>query len=207
MRQIPFLLAATLAACAGGPPSRPGASGPATVPNVPVARVDLERYAGTWYEQARLPMYFQRKCVADTTAHYGLNADGTVSVVNRCRREDGGMQEAEGIARTVGGRTSTLEVRFAPAWLSWLPAVWGDYWVIALDEPGYRWAGRRRRTTCGSSRVRHGWTRRSWSACSCRRARWATRSIGWWRHPSPGNGERADGVPGDHGCASRRPAG
>lgn len=140
MRQIPFLLAATLAACAGGPPARPGASGPATVPNVPVARVDLERYAGTWYEQARLPMYFQRKCVADTTAHYGLNADGTVSVVNRCRREDGGMQEAEGIARTVGGRTSTLEVRFAPAWLSWLPAVWGDYWVIALDEPGYRWA-------------------------------------------------------------------
>ena len=141
MRHAPFLLlAATLAACTGGPPARPGAPGAATLPNVPVGHVDLARYAGTWYEQARLPMYFQRKCVADTTAHYGLNADGTVSVVNRCRREDGGMQEAEGIARTVGGRTSTLEVRFAPAWLSWLPVVWGDYWVIALDEPGYRWA-------------------------------------------------------------------
>jgi apolipoprotein D and lipocalin family protein len=25
-------------------------------------------------------------------------------------------------------------VRFAPAWLSWLPWVWGDYWVIDLDE-------------------------------------------------------------------------
>jgi apolipoprotein D and lipocalin family protein len=24
-------------------------------------------------------------------------------------------------------------VRFAPAWLSWLPQVWGDYWVIDLD--------------------------------------------------------------------------
>lgn len=32
-----------------------------------------------------------------------------------------------------------LEVRFAPAWLSWLPMVWGDYWVIALD-PDYQWA-------------------------------------------------------------------
>jgi len=24
-------------------------------------------------------------------------------------------------------------VRFAPAWLSFLPMVWGDYWVIDLD--------------------------------------------------------------------------
>lgn len=141
MRQVPFLLlAATLAACAGGPPARPGAPGPATLPNVPVAHVDLSRYAGTWYEQARLPMYFQRKCASDTTAHYRLNADGTVAVRNRCRREDGRLQEADAIARTVGGRTSTLEVRFAPAWLSWLPAVWGDYWVIALDEADYQWA-------------------------------------------------------------------
>jgi apolipoprotein D and lipocalin family protein len=30
-------------------------------------------------------------------------------------------------------------VRFAPAWLSWLPMVWGNYWVIDLD-PGYRLA-------------------------------------------------------------------
>jgi apolipoprotein D and lipocalin family protein len=32
-----------------------------------------------------------------------------------------------------------LEVRFAPAWLSWLPAVWGDYWIIGLS-PDYAWA-------------------------------------------------------------------
>lgn len=141
MRQIPFLLlAVTLVACTGGAPARSDAPGAATRPNVPVADVDLERYAGTWYEQARLPMYFQRKCASDTTANYRLNADGTVAVVNRCRREDGGMQEAEGVARMVDGRTSTLEVRFAPAWLSWLPAVWGDYWVIALDEADYQWA-------------------------------------------------------------------
>lgn len=141
MRHAPFLLlAATLAACTSGPPARPDASAPATRPNVPVGHVDLERYAGTWYEQARLPMYFQRKCASDTTANYRLNADGTVAVTNRCRRADGGLQEAEGIARMVGGRTSTLEVRFAPAWLSWLPVVWGDYWVIALDEADYQWA-------------------------------------------------------------------
>ena len=30
-------------------------------------------------------------------------------------------------------------MRFAPDWLSWVPWVWADYWVIALD-PEYRWA-------------------------------------------------------------------
>ena len=29
-------------------------------------------------------------------------------------------------------------MRFAPAWLSWLP-VWGDYWIIGL-APDYSWA-------------------------------------------------------------------
>jgi apolipoprotein D and lipocalin family protein len=24
-------------------------------------------------------------------------------------------------------------VRFAPAWLSFLPFVWGDYWIVDLD--------------------------------------------------------------------------
>jgi hypothetical protein len=27
----------------------------------------------------------------------------------------------------------TLQVRFAPAWLSFLPQVWGAYWVVELD--------------------------------------------------------------------------
>ena len=30
-------------------------------------------------------------------------------------------------------------MRFAPAWLSFLPLVWGDYWIIDLD-PDYQLA-------------------------------------------------------------------
>lgn len=45
------------------------------------------------------------------------------------------MIEAIGAARQIGPATSArLEVRFAPEWLSFLPFVWGDYWVIDLDE-------------------------------------------------------------------------
>ena len=107
-------------------------------PLLTVESLDVPRYMGTWFEIAKYPNRFQKKCVADTQADYRLQANGTVQVVNRCRKETGEMDEAVGEARQVGVTTSPkLQVRFAPAWLSWLPLVWGDYWVIDLD-PNYR---------------------------------------------------------------------
>lgn len=104
-----------------------------------VPDVDLDAYMGTWYEQAHLPMYFQRKCDRNTTANYNLRPDGQVDVLNSCEADDGRRIVAQGVARKVGNSTSRLEVRFAPAFLSFLPFVWGDYWIIGLDE-GYRWS-------------------------------------------------------------------
>lgn len=104
-----------------------------------VPEVDLARYMGTWHEQANFPMYFQRECARNTKAIYALRDDGRVSVRNECETRDGRMIGASGIARTVGPGGGKLEVRFAPAVLSFLPFVWGDYWIIALDTD-YQWA-------------------------------------------------------------------
>ena len=104
-----------------------------------VENIDLQRYAGTWYEQANFPMYFQRKCVRNTTANYRLLADGNIEVINRCEKADGSTLQAEGVAKPSGNGPAELKVRFAPALLSFLPFVWADYWVIALD-PNYQWA-------------------------------------------------------------------
>jgi apolipoprotein D and lipocalin family protein len=101
-----------------------------------VPNVDLERYAGTWHEIARLPNRFQGRCVSNVTANYKLRKDGRIDVVNRCRVKEGGVIEARGVARVVGkGQpNSVLKVRFAPTWLSFLPQVWGDYQIRALAE-------------------------------------------------------------------------
>jgi len=106
-----------------------------------VDEVDFQRYAGTWYEIARLPNPFQKRCAGDVTATYTLLDNDQIKVVNRCRKEDGEFIEAEGRARRAGKDEplSKLEVRFAPRYLSWLPFVWGDYWIIELDS-GYRYA-------------------------------------------------------------------
>jgi apolipoprotein D and lipocalin family protein len=104
-------------------------------PLATIASLDVPRYMGTWFEIAKYPNKFQKMCVANTQAQYQPLAGGTVQVTNRCRKDNGEMDEAIGEARQIGAATSPkLQVRFAPAWLSWLPMVWGNYWVIDLDE-------------------------------------------------------------------------
>lgn len=130
------LIVQSVGAMAADRPADP----PAEKPLETVISLDLPRYLGRWYEIAKFPNWFQKKCIANTSAEYSLQPDGRVKVLNRCQREHGAMDEAVGVARQIGGPTSPrLEVRFAPAWLSWLPATWGNYWVVDLD-PGYQLA-------------------------------------------------------------------
>jgi apolipoprotein D and lipocalin family protein len=110
------------------------AAAPAALPPVAtIAALNVPRYMGTWYEVAKFPNRFQAKCTANTRAQYLAQTDGSVQVLNSCTTADGTM-DALGLAKQVGAASSPkLQVRFAPAWLSWLPQVWGDYWVIDLD--------------------------------------------------------------------------
>ena len=111
----------------------------AAAPLRTVERVDIGRYLGDWFEVARFPNRFQRQCVGGVRASYGARADGRIDVVTRCRTERG-EDEARGVARIVDPRSNArLKVRFAPGWLSWLPKVWGDYWIIGLADD-YSWA-------------------------------------------------------------------
>lgn len=127
-----LLLALALASGAAGAQD-------AALPNDSVPALDLQRYGGEWHEIAHLPMFFQRKCVANITATYTQRADGMVGVRNACDEKSGERMVSEGTARAVPGHPGRLEVRFAPDWLAWAPMVWADYWVVELD-PEYRWA-------------------------------------------------------------------
>ena len=104
----------------------------AQTPVVSVPSVDLERYSGKWFEIASFPMFFQRNCIADTTAEYQATAPGVVRVHNRCRTQSG-FDDATGKATVVeGSSNSRLKVSFFWPFQA-------DYWVLGLD-PQYRWA-------------------------------------------------------------------
>ena len=127
MRLLAVVAALVLVGCTN--------SGTGPTPPKTVEQVDLQRYQGTWYEQARLPMFFQRNC-AQSEAHYELQDDGSLSVTNRCRSVDGDLQQVQGQAMVqVPGATNKLWVRF-DNWFSRLaPGLTkGEYWVLYLDD-------------------------------------------------------------------------
>lgn len=105
----------------------------ASVPTT-VDSVDLKKYAGTWYEIGRLPMYFQRNCASDVTATYIEKTDGSgIKVINQCKAQDGSAIIAEGLAKPTDASGSKLKVTFLPSWIRWLPVGRADYWVLARD--------------------------------------------------------------------------
>lgn len=121
----------------------PGLAQEKTLPELQVVpTLDLARYAGKWYEIARLPNRFEKDCAGDVTATYALLPKSKIKVVNQCRKADGEVKTAKGEARLAdkkSGPNSKLEVRFAPGALSFLPFVWADYWVVDL-APDYSYA-------------------------------------------------------------------
>jgi len=120
------LLAAALVVFVGSCASRKVA------PLSTVESVDLDRYLGAWFEVALIPNRFQKICVADTQARYSLDGD-VLRVRNRCRKANGEIEEAVGVAKVVPG-SGNAKLR-----VSFFRPFYGDYWILALD-PDYRWA-------------------------------------------------------------------
>jgi apolipoprotein D and lipocalin family protein len=128
--------AALLASLASGALAQPAGLSPLRT----VEHVDLARYLGTWHEIARFPFGIQEQCARDTTAIYSARHDGAIGVLNRCLRADGSLFSAAAVAWVVDPQSNArLQVSFLPAWLRWLPAGRGDYWVIDL-APDYSFA-------------------------------------------------------------------
>jgi apolipoprotein D and lipocalin family protein len=100
-----------------------------------VASVNLARYARTWYEIARLPMWFQRHCI-DSKAIYTIRPNDTIGVHNECMTDAGGLDQADGIATIVDTHTNAkLAVTF-DNFLARLvgPSRDGNYWILDLDQ-------------------------------------------------------------------------
>lgn len=100
-----------------------------------VASLNLQRYLGTWYEIARLPMRHEPETCTDVTATYSLNDEGRIEVRNRCI-DKGKVEESVGEASPIDETNARLQVTFLPEGLRWIPFTKGDYWVIQVD-PAY----------------------------------------------------------------------
>ena len=98
----------------------------------PAKAVDLQRYLGRWYEIARYEQSFQKGCEG-VTADYSMSGDGSIKVVNRCRKPAGKFSQAQGRAKVVDPSTN------AKLKVSFFGPFYGDYWVLDHADD-YRWS-------------------------------------------------------------------
>jgi len=94
----------------------------------PVHPFDPEKYLGKWYEIARLDTWFEKN-MNNTTAHYSMNPDGTIKVVNKgYNYVTHRHKQSSAVARFTGPTDiGALEVSFFRPFFS-------DYNIIALDK-------------------------------------------------------------------------
>lgn len=99
-----------------------------TKPEV-VKEIDLARYAGTWYEIARLPNSFERKlkCI---TATYTIREDGKISVLNKGHyiTEPDKINTASGVA-WIPDKNIPAKLKVSFFW-----PFSGNYWIMDLDK-------------------------------------------------------------------------
>lgn len=93
----------------------------------PVTTFDVNRYLGQWYEIARLDHSFERG-LDQVTAHYSLNTDNSISVINRgFDRANQQWQQAQGKAKFVEQpNIGYLKVSF-------FGPFYGSYIIFALE--------------------------------------------------------------------------
>lgn len=111
-----------------------------------IKNVDLKKYAGTWYEIARLPNSFEKDLIG-VTATYTLRDDGRIDVLNQGYRKafNGRLKKTKGIATIPNSlEPGKLKVYF-------FLFFGADYFILELDQDKYQYA------LVGSSTVNYLW--------------------------------------------------
>jgi apolipoprotein D and lipocalin family protein len=93
---------------------------------IPVANFALDKYLGTWYEIARMPVSFEKDLI-HVTATYNLRSDGKVSVTNQGYKK--GVKKIARATAKFAGNQNVGHLRVSFFW-----PFSADYIIIALDS-------------------------------------------------------------------------
>ena len=105
------------------------------IPNKTVEKVDLQRFAGTWYSLASIPTMFD-KGSRETTTHYTWDKDGYYSVITTCKEDEGKIKTVKSKIFPDNPDDATHDGQMKAQFI-WPIKV--AYWVVDL-APDYSWA-------------------------------------------------------------------
>ncbi|MBC7914245.1 MAG: lipocalin family protein [Pyrinomonadaceae bacterium] len=98
------------------------------LPNNPVEKVDLKRYAGKWYSLYSIPTLFD-KGSRETTTYYTWNRKGYFDVLTKYKKPDSETVHSTNskVFQVAGTNNAEMKAQFI-----WPYKV--DYWVVELAE-------------------------------------------------------------------------
>ncbi len=111
--------------------SLPGAAAQSVTP---APQLDLNRFVGVWYEEARLPNKPEKNCVRDAEVLYALaDKPARLQIVNTCQIKDGSTNARNSTARRAD-KTQDGKLKVTTLFPFTKP-----YWVLAVGAD-YDWA-------------------------------------------------------------------
>ncbi|MEB3206818.1 MAG: lipocalin family protein [Vampirovibrionales bacterium] len=127
---VVFALVIQGTALAAQPNNRP----PKKEPLQAVSQVNLDRYAGDWFEIALIPYFFQSQCAANAKVVYTALKPGTFRDYFECEQKNGKKSISVGRARVANSKTNaTLSATFLNI-LGWRYWFGENYWITDLAD-------------------------------------------------------------------------
>jgi apolipoprotein D and lipocalin family protein len=90
--------------------------------------VELERFAGKWFEIAKLPRLTEANCTA-TVASYTLRADGDLDMTSECH-----LDELDGPVKSLSAKAKVIDRAVTAKLALDVGGFYGDYWILEVGQ-------------------------------------------------------------------------
>jgi apolipoprotein D and lipocalin family protein len=113
----------------------------ANIPNKPVEKVDVKKFAGKWYSLYSIPTMFD-KGTRETTAYYNLNKDGYYNVLTTAKKDDDNEIHTYNskLFPETDGNAAEMKAQFVwPIKISyWVIDIAPDYSYVVVGHPDHK---------------------------------------------------------------------
>lgn len=111
------------------------------IPNRPVEKVDVKRFAGKWYSLYSIPTMFD-KGTHETTAYYNLNKDGYYNVLTTAKKGDDNEIHTYNSKVFPDQEGNAAEMKAQFVWpikvAYWIVDIAPDYSYVVVGHPDHR---------------------------------------------------------------------